>query len=272
MAKYILNGGDGVFSVNGFGYTSSEHRMYAFANLVSITPIANPENYILNNVHFSDICYPNGNPYSSVEDVVNDYDDWGEVSSGDIMGQSTFKVTYYEIIDISAATSGSLQASPQGATIQEGEFGESGNSILSKLNTSSKPSYSSPVDGVGDPITVNLDTNGDWMASDTFSDPVALIYSITLSGEDWGNLDLDKKVDFYQTSEVPFVLYEVTSDIQFPSTSALSKSQIHRVQNRSGESWELTTTGSDTIEGEDSFILKNGETLDLTITANDFRA
>ena len=122
--------------------------------------------------------------------------------------QSLFKVTYYEIIDINSTTSGSLQETPSGAQINEDQFGDSGNAVLSTLTTSQAPTFESPVDGVGGIITVDLDTNGDWVSTDTYVDPVALIYSITISGASWSNLDFTKVIDFFDATES--TLQEVT--------------------------------------------------------------
>ncbi len=124
------------------------------------------------------------------------FDDTGD---GDF-SLETFKVTYYEIIDISGTTSGTLQDTPTGATIQEGEFGESGNSVLSTLNAQNKPNYLSPTDGNGDAITANLDTDGDWVSSDNFASPVALIYSFTILGSSWENVNADNLIDFYDVN------------------------------------------------------------------------
>ena len=122
--------------------------------------------------------------------------------SVDSFKTSTFKITYYEIIDISATTSGSLQETPTGATINEGEFGESGNSILSTITASSQPSYATPLDALDEPITVNLDTNGNWVASDTYVDPVALIYSINIEGSSWAGVSLDNVIDFKTSKDL----------------------------------------------------------------------
>jgi hypothetical protein len=97
-----------------------------------------------------------------------------------------YKITYFEII---SGASGSITI-PTGATIQEGEFGESGNSILSELTISNKPNYQSPVDGGGNPITANLNTDGTWVATAGVTD-VALIYVVIIKAMDYYNLDLD---------------------------------------------------------------------------------
>ena len=118
----------------------------------------------------------------------------------DDLKDNTFKVTYYENIDISSTTSGSLQSTPTGATINEDQFGDSGNSVLSTITVASTPTYESPL--VGEiPVTVNLGINGSWVASNTYPDPVALIYSITIEFSNWDNVDNSKIIDYYQLEQ-----------------------------------------------------------------------
>jgi hypothetical protein len=129
------------------------------------------------------------NPFTKKLDYTND----AEVAALDgritILENNEYKITYYEIV---SGTSGSLTI-PQNATINEDEFGSSGNSILSKINVSNKPTYQSPVDSFGNPVTANLLTDGTWTTSGTFTDTdVALIYSITVTG-----LDLQYLNTFY---------------------------------------------------------------------------
>ncbi len=70
-----------------------------------------------------------------------------------------YKVTYYEII---SGASGSLTV-PTGATINAGEFGLSGNAILSKIDGSNKPTFESPKTSGGTIVTASLNetTNTD---------------------------------------------------------------------------------------------------------------
>lgn len=90
------------------------------------------------------------------------------------------RVTYYEIIDISSATSGTI-TKPTGSTIIEAQFGGAGNSVLSTLTGSNTPTFESPKDGLLQSITANLDVNGNYVASDTYASPVALLYVIEIS-------------------------------------------------------------------------------------------
>lgn len=111
--------------------------------------------------------------------------------------QNEYKITYFEIIEISGATGGTITI-PEGATIEEDEFGDAGNSVLSTLTSASKPTFETPQTSGGTIITANLDTNGDYIASNIFSDPVALIYSLTIKAKDLENLVEDQIIDFVQ--------------------------------------------------------------------------
>ena len=97
-----------------------------------------------------------------------------------------YKVTYYEII---SGTSGSLTI-PSQATINAGEFGLSGNAILSKIDGSNKPTFESPTTSGGAIVTASLTTStGAWVTSGTYTDSsVALIYSIKIKAVYYSNL------------------------------------------------------------------------------------
>jgi len=104
-----------------------------------------------------------------------------------------YKVTYYEII---SGASGSLTL-PTGATINAGEFGLSGNCVLSKIDGSNKPTLESPKTSGGTIVTASLnETTGAWVASGVYTDPsVALIYSIKIKAIDYHNLTYDYIVE-----------------------------------------------------------------------------
>jgi len=113
------------------------------------------------------------------------------ISAADIARITTlenneYKVTYYEII---SGTSGSLTV-PSQATINAGEFGLSGNAILSKIDGSNKPTFESPTTSSGVIVTASLNVStGAWVASGTYTDPfVALIYSIKIKAVYYSNL------------------------------------------------------------------------------------
>jgi len=104
-----------------------------------------------------------------------------------------YKITYYEII---SGASGSITI-PTGATINAGEFGLSGNCVLSKIDGSNKPTFESPKTSGGTIVTASLnETTGAWVASGTYTDSdVALIYSIKIKAIDYHNLTYDYIVE-----------------------------------------------------------------------------
>lgn len=112
-----------------------------------------------------------------------------------------YKVTYFETIDISVTTTGSVTI-PTGASIEENEFGGSGASVLSTLTGSGFPTFETPTDSSGNTITANLATNGSYTASDLYADDdLALIYKVKIKGEDFQNLTSDNILDFFNTDD-----------------------------------------------------------------------
>jgi len=105
------------------------------------------------------------------------------------------KITYYEIV---SGASGTITP-PVGATFNADEFGDSGNSILSKINVANKPTLESPKTAGGVVVTANLNTvTGAWTASGVYTDAsVALIYSISVTDQFKPNLN-----QFYVIEEV----------------------------------------------------------------------
>lgn len=97
-----------------------------------------------------------------------------------------YKITYYEVV---SGASGSLTL-PTGATINAGEFGLSGNCVLSKIDGSNKPTFESPKTAGGTVVTASLnETTGAWVASGVYTDAnVALIYSIKIKAIYYSNL------------------------------------------------------------------------------------
>ena len=103
-----------------------------------------------------------------------------------ILENNVYKITYYEIV---SGTSGTLTI-PTGATINAGEFGTSGNSILSKITGSNKVTFESPKDSSNNVVTANIALNGSWVTSGVYTDTsVAIIYSINISALDYQNLN-----------------------------------------------------------------------------------
>lgn len=104
-----------------------------------------------------------------------------------------YKVTYYEVI---SGASGTLTV-PTSATINEGEFGSSGNAILSEIDVNQKPTFKSPQTAGGVIVTASLDAiTGAWLASGIYTSAnVALIYSISILAKDYQNLNYDRIVE-----------------------------------------------------------------------------
>lgn len=113
-----------------------------------------------------------------------------------------YKVTYYEII---SGASGSLTL-PTGATINAGEFGLSGNCVLSKIDGSNKPTFESPKTAGGTVVTASLnETTGAWVASGVYTDAnVALIYSIKIKAVYYSNLTYTNIIE--TVNDIPTVL------------------------------------------------------------------
>lgn len=119
---------------------------------------------------------------------------------------SLFKIYTYETIDISAgtgATTGALQETPAGATIQTtGEFED--NAILLLLNASGYPIDESPTSG-GSFITASLDGLGNWSVTGNYPDPVAIVYIYTITGANYANLtasEVDHIIQQFSDGEV----------------------------------------------------------------------
>ena len=112
-----------------------------------------------------------------------------------------YKITYYEIV---SGASGSLTI-PTGATINAGEFGLSGNAILSKIDGSNKPTFESPKTSGGTVVTVSLnETTGAWVASGTYTDTdVALIYSIKIKAINYSNLTYANIIETVELTDFP---------------------------------------------------------------------
>lgn len=192
----------GYFEIDDLPYQKGDWRPIFNNTLETVTIQSKSLNdvtpQLVRQTNYSEWTNSSNTPYGSYQALIDAFKAAFFFNLG-TFGSSNIKVTYYEIIDISTATIGSLQEAPTGSTIQEGEFGESGNSVLSTINTSSKPSYESPINGVGDAVTVNIGTNGDWVASDNYADPVALIYSYVISGSNWSFVDVNNMIDYFET-------------------------------------------------------------------------
>ena len=82
----------------------------------------------------------------------------------------------------------------------------------------------------------------------------------------------DKDYTLAGLDDLQVSVADIVADFQLALSSTFPANALIRLQNRSGSDWLITTTGADTIEGGTSFDLFDGETLDLTIQGNDFRA
>ena len=97
------------------------------------------------------------------------------------------KITYFTVV---SGTSGTI-IPPTQATFNSDEFGLSGNALLSEIDINGKPTFQSPTDIFGTPVTATLDVStGDWLASGIYtSTSVALIYSLNIKTIYYSNLN-----------------------------------------------------------------------------------
>lgn len=140
----------------------------------------------------------------------------GEIAQ---LQNNEYKITYYEVV---SGAGGSLTV-PTGATINEGEFGISGNCILSKINVDNKPTFESPKTAGGVIVTASLDPiTGVWAASGVYTDPsVALIYSLKINALNYPNLDYDfiiqsEEIDDKTTFVAPLVKDVSKDEVSIP--------------------------------------------------------
>ena len=118
----------------------------------------------------------------------------------------SFKVTYYELININSGTSGSLQDTPEWAIIQENQFGDSGNAVLSTITGANTPTMETPINGGA--VTVSLDTSGNWVSNTTYLDPVALIYSFVIPLDKWTSVNQNNLIDYFELQNASSVDYQ----------------------------------------------------------------
>jgi hypothetical protein len=154
-----------------------------------------------------------------------------------------YKVTYYEII---SGTSGTI-IPPSGATFSSGEFGLSGNAILSKIDVANKPTFETPTTLNGSLVTVSLDTStGAYITSGVYTDAsVALIYSFTIKAISWLNVTQFYVIEYTSGNEL------VTDYVQFNTNATVSV-----VPGRTG--WNNTDGVSETTLKGGNVVLKNG--------------
>lgn len=169
-----------------------------------------------------------------------------------------FKITYYEIV---SGASGSLSV-PTEATINEGEFGLSGNAILSKVDVSNKPTFESPKTAGGTIVTASLNTStGAWTSSGTYTDTsVALIYSIKIKAKFYSNLDYDRIIEseesVYPIASQAVVDGGIVKDqVITPETLANTTQVVHRTGDESISG--VKTFNSDLIVGSNLILSQN---------------
>lgn len=120
------------------------------------------------------------------------------INDVNILKSNELKILYFESIDISAGTTGTVTL-PSGATISLEEFGEDQDAVLSTLSLSGQPLFETPYTS-GNAVTVTLDSDGNWESSDVYPDDVAIIYAIKIPFEDFANLDPDNYLPLDETS------------------------------------------------------------------------
>jgi hypothetical protein len=108
-----------------------------------------------------------------------------------------YKITYFEIIDLSGSPSGSITFPANSSLIIDGF---EGNAVLSRLNANGAPN-GDRVDAPSlssVPITVSLDAAGNYTASSTTTEPVAILYQIAIDGKDRDNLNQSQVIDYFE--------------------------------------------------------------------------
>jgi len=169
-----------------------------------------------------------------------------------------YKVTYYEII---SGASGSVTL-PTGATINAGEFGLSGNCILSKIDGLNKPTFESPktVGGVVVTSSLNVST-GAWVASGVYTDTnVALIYSIKIKAVNYSNLNYANIIETVELTDFP-ISQTITNGVtdKVPSEDAVFDAlALKLTQNNFTD-----ITGSCTIVGWASYTTNSIRAVDM---------
>lgn len=149
-----------------------------------------------------------------------------------VLEDNEYKITYYEIV---SGTSGTITL-PTGATINEGEFGLSGNAVLSRLNGSDKPTFKTPLTAGGVAVTTSLDViTGDWISSGTYTDAtVALIYSLKINGLNYHNLDYDFIIETAEVDTISGSIGETAGVIPFGTGVANTVTSDHNFSYAGG--------------------------------------
>lgn len=135
------------------------------------------------------------------------------------------KILYFEVIDISATTTGTVTL-PTGATISLEEFGDGQDAVLSTISGTGQPLFETPYTS-GTAIGVTLDSNGDWSVSDNYPDDIAIIFAISISFENFSGIDPDNYLPLDETSFLFEKLLNKATDFlvkdntKYPTTKAV---------------------------------------------------
>lgn len=180
-----------------------------------------------------------------------------------ILENNEYKITYYEII---SGTSGSVTL-PGGATINAGEFGLSGNAILSKIDGTNKPTFQSPLTAGGIIVTASLNvTTGAWVTSGTYTDTnVALIYSIRIKTINYGNLVYNNIVgnpEEIGTEKISNKQNSLTVDgtgTKYPTIDVINANVIKGTLGTTGIGSQIPYNNgvANTVVGSDNFTIYN---------------
>lgn len=86
------------------------------------------------------------------------------------------------------------------------------------------------------------------------------------SGSNLNNVDdqLAKALGFFLNSGLGTSQVNISGDYELPSSFEYGN-QILRLSNRTGSQFTITPNGSDTIEGESSIVIYDGETMDFKL-------
>jgi hypothetical protein len=112
-------------------------------------------------------------------------------------GNTRLQITHFQKIDLSTSTTGSITF-PFGAALNVKTLANTGNAYLDLLDISNYPQYKTPTTFTGGAITAILNSSGDWVASQTTSSNVGIVYVLDVSLNDysfWSVSDLDGIID-----------------------------------------------------------------------------
>jgi hypothetical protein len=124
-----------------------------------------------------------------------------------ILNNNVYEVTYREIIDPTATTTGNITF-PTESTLDTDDY--PGNAILSTITGDNEVEGETPIFN-GSPVTAILATNGDWVTSSFTNSTVAIIFRLKVRAIDFINLDQTKIIDFATSGGVGGDVYQGAS-------------------------------------------------------------